>query len=53
MKKFINSKSSVKILEKVKIWFNNDKCQLIPQRMELLGHVLHNNELEADSVKIR
>ena len=43
----------LKRLEKAKIWFNKDKCQIIPQRVELLGHVLHNNRLEADPEKIK
>jgi len=43
----------LKTLEKAKMWFNKDKCQIMPQRMELLGHVLHNNGLEADPEKIK
>jgi len=40
-------------LEKAKMWFNKDKCQIMPQRIELLGRVLHNNGLEADPEKIK
>jgi len=43
----------LKTLEKTKMWFKKDKCQIMPQRMELLGHVLHNNGLEADHEKIK
>jgi len=43
----------LKTLEKAKMWFNKDKCQIMPQRMKLLGHVLYNNELEADPEKIK
>jgi len=43
----------LKTLEKAKMWFNEDKCQIMPQRMELLGHVLHNNGLEAEPEKIK
>jgi len=43
----------LKTLEKAKMWFNKDKCQIMPQRMELLGHVLYNNGLEADPEKIK
>jgi len=34
------------------MWFNKDKCQIMPQRMELFRHVLHNNGLEANHEKI-
>jgi len=40
-------------LEKAKMWFNKYKCQIMLQRMELLGHVLYNNGLEADREKIK
>jgi len=30
-------------LEKDKMWFNKDKCQIVLPRMKLLGHILHNN----------
>jgi len=43
----------LKTLEKAKIWFNKDKCQIMPQKMKLLGHILHNNGLEADPEKIK
>jgi len=43
----------LKTLEKAKMWFNKDKCQIMPQKMELLEHVLHNNGLEADPEKIK
>jgi len=43
----------LKTLEKAKMWFNKDKCKIIPQRMELLVHVLHNNGLKADPGKIK
>jgi len=40
-------------LEKAKIWFNKDKCQIMPQRMELLEHILDNKELDTDPEKIK
>jgi len=43
----------LKTLEKTKMWFKKDKCQIMSKRMELLGHVLHNNGLEADPEKIK
>jgi len=43
----------LKTLEKAKMWFNKDKCQIMPQRIELLEHVLYNNGLEADPEKIK
>jgi len=33
--------------------FNKDKCQIMPQRIELLVHVLYNNRLEADPEKFK
>jgi len=33
--------------------FNKDKCQIMPQKKQLLGIVLHNNRLEADPEKIK
>jgi len=43
----------LKTLEKAKMWFNKDKCQIMPERIDLLEHVLHNNGLEADLEKIK
>jgi len=43
----------LKTLEKAKMWFNKNKCQIMPQRMELLVHVLHNKGLKADPEKIK
>jgi len=43
----------LKTLEKAKMRFNKDKCQIMSQRMELLGHVLYNNGLEAHHEKIK
>jgi len=43
----------LKKLEKVKIWFNKHKCQIMATKMELLVHVLYKNGLEADPEKIK
>jgi len=43
----------LKTLEKTKMLFNKEKCQIMSKRMELLDHVLHNNGLEADPEKIK
>jgi len=40
-------------LEKDKMWFNKDKYQIMLQKMELIGHVLFNNGLEADPENIK
>ena len=47
------ARAVLQTLEKAKMWFNKDKCQIMPQKMQLLGHILHNNRLEADPEKIK
>jgi len=46
-------RAELKTLERVKMWFNKNKCQIISQKMQLHGHALHNNGLEADFEKIK
>jgi len=46
-------RAGLKTLERAKLWFNKVKCQIMPKRIELLVHVLHNNGLEADPGKIK
>jgi len=43
----------LKTRENAKMWFNKDKCQIMPKRMELLRHVLHKNGLDAECEKIK
>jgi len=41
------------ILGKAKIWFNKKKYQILPQRLEILGHILTDKGLQADPTKIK
>ena|SRR5437868_6698566 len=40
------------MLEDEGIWFNKEKCQVLPERLEILEHILSKNGLEADLTKI-
>ena len=42
----------MKVLEKVGIWFNKDKCETLPKRLHILGHIMIEQGLEPDLAKI-
>ena len=42
-----------RLLKKNGLWFNKKKCQTLPARMDLLGHILTKHGLEADPTKIK
>src|SRR5438132_7363757 len=41
-----------KILKEVGIWFTKEKYQVLPARLQILGHILTKNRLEAEPTKI-
>jgi len=43
----------IDILGKAKIWFNKKKCQILPERLEILGHILIDKGLQADLTKLK
>ena len=42
----------MKIAKDNKLWFNKNKCQFMPARMQILGNILTDQGLEADPEKI-
>jgi len=42
----------MKVLEKAGIWFNKDKYEILPKRLQILGHIMTEHGLEPDPTKI-
>jgi len=42
----------MKVLEKVGMWFNKDKCEILPKRLHILGFIMTEHGLEPDPTKI-
>jgi len=42
----------MRVLEKAGMWFNKDKCKILPKRLHILGFIITEHELEPDSTKI-
>jgi len=45
-------KEVMKTLEKVGMWFNKDKYEILPKRLHMLGHIITEHGLEPYSIKI-
>jgi len=42
----------MRVLEKAGMWFNKDKCEILPKRLHILGFIMTEHGLEPDPTKI-
>jgi len=42
----------MRVLEKAGMWFNKDKCEILPKKLYILGFIMTEHRLEPDPTKI-